>query len=204
MLSAEDAKALAKKQLSKKRYRHEKNVAKEAKKLALHYNVDAEKAQLAAFLHDIVKERNREELLQLLRQDAIMAGATEGRPFPIWHGPCAAIYAKHTLGLSDEELLSALACHTTGKVNMSLFDKIIFVADLISEERTFPGVEELRRLAYEDLNQAVLTAMDKNIEHIEKMNKPLDEETIQARNYLKIAGEQLKQSTVGGHTFEPI
>ncbi len=199
MLSVEQAKALAKKQLSAKRYRHEKNVAKAACKLAVHYGVDAEKAKLAAWLHDIVKEWGQEELLQLLQQDAIMAGETKQRPLPIWHGPCAAIYAKHQLGLCDEELFSALACHTTGKVDMSLFDKIIFIADVISDERTFPGVEKLRKLAYEDLDEAVLIAMEENIAHVEKRQKLLDEETVRAYESMK---EKrlclLKESVTGG------
>ncbi len=185
MLSEEEAKKLAKNALSEKRYKHVKNVVEAADKLARHYGLSAEKARMAAWMHDIVKESSREELLQLLEQDAIMAGATAQRPLPVWHGPCAAIYAKHSLGIYDEEVLSAIACHTTGKQGMSLLDKVIFMADIISEERTFPGVGKLRKLAYRDLDAAVVAAMEENIIHLNKLHKPLDKDTVQALESLK-------------------
>ncbi len=193
MVTLEKAKTLAEGRLRKKRYRHVENVANEAEKLALRYGADVYKARLAAWLHDIEKESSRDELLQLLRQDAIMASATEHRPLPIWHGPCAAIYAKQELGIDDEEVLSAVACHTTGKVNMSLLDKIIFLADVISAERTFPTVARLRKMAYEDLDKAVLAAMGENIAHVKASNKTLDEETYKAYNFLQKQGKENTQ-----------
>ncbi len=198
MLSLKEAKVLAKQKLSEKRYRHVKNVARAAYELALQHGADTQKAQLAAWLHDIVKEASAEELLQLLQRDAIMAGATKRRPLPIWHGPCAAIYAKHELGIDDEEVLTALACHTTGKTNMTLLDKVLFMADVISAERTFSGVEALRQLAFEDLDEAVLAAMEKNIAHIQKVGKPLDAETLAAREYLLKQKNQQQRTSNGG------
>ena len=185
MINLEDAKKQAKKRLSEKRYKHVKNVVAAARSLALHYGVDPEKAQLAAWLHDIVKESSREDLLQLLRRDAIMAGATAQRPLPVWHGPCAAIYAKYELGVADEEILTAISCHTTGRPGMTVMDKVLFLADIISEERSFPGVGRLRKLAYVDMDAAVIAAMEENIVHLNKLHKPLDRDTVEALEYLK-------------------
>ena len=201
MISSLEAKELVKKRLSEKRYRHVKNVAAAARKLALHYGADADKAELAAWLHDIVKECSRGELLQLLQRDAIMAGATAKRPLPVWHGPCAAIYAKHELGVTDPEILSAIACHTTGKVDMSQLDKVMFLADIISDERSFPGVGKLRDLAFKDMDRAVIAAMEENIIHLETLHKPLDEDTVQALSFLKQQG-QAGFEDIGGRRLE--
>ncbi|MDL2254237.1 bis(5'-nucleosyl)-tetraphosphatase (symmetrical) YqeK [Ruminococcaceae bacterium OttesenSCG-928-I18] len=196
VVTLEEAQELVREKLSEKRYKHVKNVVEAARKLAVHYEVDVQKAQLAGWLHDIVKESSREELLQLLRRDAIMAGATEQRPLPVWHGPCAAIYAKQELGVQDGEILSAIACHTTGKSDMSLFDKVIFLADIISAERSFPGVGKLRKLAFEDLDEAVIAAMEENIIHLNKLHKPLDTDTVQALESLRAQRPTRRKATM--------
>lgn len=193
-MTTREAANLAKNTLSPKRFIHVKNVAAAARELAIRYRVDPDKAELAAWLHDVVKEQSREDLLQILSQDAIMAGPTEKRPFPIWHGPCAAIYACHDLGVKDEDVLSAIACHTTGKKNMTTLDKVIFLADVISAERTYPGVKEIRRLAKQDLDKAVVAAMEQNIDHLKKCGKPIDADTMDALLDLK---------KDGGEVFEP-
>ncbi len=173
-MKLDKVKHLAKSKLTPKRYTHVKNVANAAEELAILYGADVEKARLAAYLHDIVKEEKREDLLRILQQDVIIAQSTAKRPRPVWHGPAAAVYAKHTLGITDEEVLSAVACHTMGKVNMSLLDKILFVADLISEERDFPGVEAIRQAAEENLDKATLLAMQRRIDFVLESGRELD------------------------------
>lgn len=179
-MTIEEAKQLAKQKLSSKRYAHEKNVVAAAKQLARRYGANEEKAELAGWLHDIVKEEPPEDLLRMLGQDAIIAKQTAQRPVPVWHGPCGAIYAKHQLAVNDEEILSAVGCHTTGKVGMSKLDKILYVADLISAERNFEGVEQLRQLAMQDLDAAVIAAMRQTIGFVQQRGKPLDEESMRA------------------------
>lgn len=188
-----EASALAGEMLSARRFVHVKNVAAMAGALARRYGIDVEKAELAAWLHDIVKEYGREELLQLLRSDAIMAESTEARPLPVWHGPCGAIYARHTLGITDEEVLSAIACHTTGKPGMTGLDKVLFLADMVSDERRFPGVGKLRALAKQNLDAAVVAAMQENIAHLTKTKKPLDVYTVQALEAMRAATKREQQ-----------
>lgn len=187
MITIDEASALVRERTSQKRYQHVKNVAAAVRALANRNGVDPDKAELAGWLHDIVKECSRDELLQLMNQDAIMAGSTEKRPLPVWHGPCGAIYAKHRLGVDDEEILSAIACHTTGKPGMSTFDKVLFLADVISAERSFPGVGKLRALVKRDLDAAVIAAMEENIVHLNNMHKPLDTDTVEALKTMKSA-----------------
>ncbi len=180
-----EAQQCARKNLSQKRYLHTQNVADCARKLALRWGADPEKTEMAAWLHDIMKEMSREDLLRILHQDDIMAGSTKARPLPVWHGTCAAIYAKHTLGICDEEMLSAVSCHTTGKANMTTMEKVVFLADAISAERDYNGVEELRELSMKNLDMAVMEIMKENIRHLQRKGKELDDDTIEALSYLE-------------------
>lgn len=182
-MTIDEAKKLAGELLSEKRYTHTANVAAQAKILALRFGANVEKAQLAAWLHDIAKEMSQNALLQLARRGGIMA-ELERRPVQVWHGPCAALYAKEEFNVQDEEVLSAIACHTTGKQNMSLLDKVIYLADYISSERDFEGVEELRQLAETNLDAAVVRGMQISLEQLKQAEKPLDDDTIAALSYL--------------------
>lgn len=184
-MTPEAASALAKQMLSVKRYTHEANVVDAAVGLARLYGADEQKARLAGWLHDIVKEKSAAELKDIMQMDAGMAAGTAQRPIPVWHGPCAAIYAKHALGVDDEEVLGAVACHTTGKPDMKKLDKVLFVADMISAERDFAGVETLRQLACEDLDRTVLAVMQENIAYVKKKGKPLDKESLLALQWMQ-------------------
>lgn len=184
-ITLQQAQELAKVKLSPKRYKHVENVVDAAVQLAHRFGVDPDKARMAAWLHDIVKEEPAGTLLQLAKQDAIMAELIHGYPKPVWHGPCGAIYAKNVLGVQDEEILSAVENHTTGKVNMSALDKVILVADMISAERHFSGVEEIRRLAEEDLNRAALATLEKSVSFVAQRNLELDSRSLAAIAYLK-------------------
>ena len=195
-MTIEQAKKHAKKMLTARRYRHTGNVAKAARGLALRWGADPDKAELAGWLHDIVKEKNAAELLQLMAQDGIIAGLTRSRPKPIWHGPCGAIYAKHSLGVEDEEILSAIACHTTGRAGMTLMDKVLFLADVVSEEREFEGVEEIRALGQKDIDAAVIAAMEENVRYLNNAQKPLDKDTTEALQDMKAQHEQRMEAKI--------
>lgn len=176
-MTEQKARRLAKKRLSAKRYQHTLNVRRMAVKLAKRWGADPEKAALAALLHDTAKELPREEMLQILNDNAIMAENTQNRPSPVWHGICAAILAQTQWGVEDEEVLSAIRCHTTGKPGMSLLDEIVFLADMTSAERDYPEVDYLRKLEKKDIHQAMREALEMNLHWLEESGKPVDEET---------------------------
>lgn len=176
-MTEQKARRLAKKRLSAKRYQHTLNVRRMAVKLAKRWGVDPEKAALAALLHDTAKELPREEMLQILNDNAIMAENAQNRPSPVWHGICAAILAQTQWGVEDEEVLSAIRCHTTGKPGMSLLDEIVFLADMTSAERDYPEVDYLRKLEKKDIHQAMREALEMNLHWLEESGKPVDEET---------------------------
>ena len=164
-MDLKQAKALARKRLGDKRYHHTLNVEKMAVKLARHYGADPDQAALAALLHDTAKEMPTAEQLALLRAHPDLAGDTENRPTPIWHGVCAAILAR-----------------TEWKPGMTLLDKILFLADMTSAERDFDGVESLRRLAFEDIDRAMLAALNESVSFVKHGGKPLDPMSAAARD----------------------
>ena len=176
-MTEQKARRLAKKRLSAKRYQHTLNVRRMAVKLAKRWGADPEKAALAALLHDTAKELPREEMLRILNDNAIMAENAQNRPSPVWHGICAAILAQTQWGVEDEEVLSAIRCHTTGKPGMSLLDEIVFLADMTSAERDYPEVDYLRKLEKKDIHQAIREALEMNLHWLEESGKPVDEET---------------------------
>ena len=184
-MTEQQAEQLAKETLSPKRLQHTLNVRDVAVELAKQYGADVHKAAVAALLHDIAKEMTREEMLQIFSHNAIMACDAPQKPFPVWHGFCAAILAKVKWGVEDEEILSAIRCHTTGKPGMTLLDKIIFLADMTSAERNYPEVEYLRKLEREDIHLAMRTAMEMNIQWLQQSGKPVDETSLQTLEDLR-------------------
>lgn len=173
-MDVKEAKALARASMGDKRYQHTLNVKKLAVKLAKQYGEDEEKAALAALLHDCAKELPKEELLRIMRENAIIAENGPTRPAPVWHGICAAILARTQWGVTDEAVLSAVACHTTGKPGMSRLDKILYLADMTCAERDFPGVDKLRALTAKDLDLAMIAALDHSIQFVEQSKKEVD------------------------------
>ena len=169
-----EAKKLVKARLSEKRWTHTKNVKKMAVKLAKRWGADPEKAAMAAILHDSAKELPKQELLQIFADNAIIAENAPARPLPVWHGIAAAILAETQWGITDPEILSAIRCHTTGKPGMSKLDKIIYLADMTSAERDWPGVEKLRKLELKDLDAAMLAALKQTNDFVLSQGKPLD------------------------------
>ena len=169
-----EAKDLVKGRLSEKRYQHTLNVKKMAVKLARRYGVQEEKAALAALLHDAAKEIPKEEMKALMAQYPQYAEGGESRPVPVWHGVCAAILARTEWGVTDEAVLSAIACHTAGKPGMTKLDKVVYLADMTSKERDWPGVNKLRKLEMKDLDAAMLAALKQTNDFVLSQDKPLD------------------------------
>ena len=169
-----EAKDLVKGRLSEKRYQHTLNVKKMAVKLARRYGVNEEKAALAALLHDAAKEIPKEEMKAWMAQYPQYAEGGESRPVPVWHGVCAAILARTEWGVTDEAVLSAIACHTAGKPGMTKLDKIVYLADMTSKERDWPGVNKLRKLEMKDLDAAMLAALKQANDFVLSQGKPLD------------------------------
>ena len=173
-MDLKQAKELVRSRLSDKRYEHTINVKKMAVKLAKHYGTDPEQAALAALLHDAAKELPKDEMRAIMQAYPEYAQGGEARPPPVWHGICAAILARTEWGVTDEAVLSAIACHTAGKAGMTQLDKILYLADMTSAERDWPGVEKLRKLEKKNLDAAMLAALKQTNDFVLSQGKPLD------------------------------
>ncbi len=173
---------VAKSQLSAKRYIHSANVADAAEELAVCFGADKTKAKIAAILHDIAKEMTPLEQMEILKRYSEFVGYVKISEHGLLHGLTGSIYAKDKLKIKDEGILSAIRYHTTGRSVMSLLEKVIFVADIISIERRYPDVEKVRELAKKNLDAAVLYKLIHHgiIQGSLKLKKPIHSDTLAA------------------------
>lgn len=155
-MSIAEYKKIIKSMMSENRYNHCVNVSKEAVKLAKRYGGDEEKAAVAGILHDITKEMPKEEQLQIMLDCGIILDDIQKNAPKLWHGISGSVYIKKHFGIEDEDILNAICYHTTGRAGMSLLEKIIFVADFTSEERTYKGVATMRKKSRKSLEDAML------------------------------------------------
>ncbi|NLC44128.1 MAG: HD domain-containing protein [Clostridiales bacterium] len=182
--------------IDERRLHHSIGVSRCAVDLAKHYGVDEDKAKLAGLVHDCAKCLSLEKTLELGRNYGFEADEISLRNKALLHAPIGAYLARDLFEIKDPEILEAIACHTTGKEDMDLLDKIIFVADYTEEDRNYPGVEEIRRLAFIDLNESVIRALELSIKNVLERGKLLHPMTIEARNFLimETREEEMKHS----------
>lgn len=151
--------------LTEARFQHSVRVAETAVKLAKLYDASEEKAELAAVFHDYAKYRPLAELEHWIRKSALPKDLLHFH-HELWHGPVGSLLIEAEHGIKDKEIQDAISCHTTGRANMSLMDKIIFVADYIEPGRSFPGVEAVREKAWSNLTEACWMASRNTINHL--------------------------------------
>lgn len=175
-----------KKRLNPDRLYHSLNVADEAKKLAKHYGADEQKAFTAGLLHDILKNTPDSELLQYFERNGIMLTETERASRKTWHAMAGADFLRRELHVTDVDILSAVRWHTTGRAGMTLLDKVLFIADFISADRDYSGVERMREKAYVSLEDAMLEGLQFTINELVENAWPVHEDSIRAYNELVI------------------
>lgn len=172
------------KSLKESRYVHTLGVVQSACSLAKINGVDEEKTKIAALIHDAAKNMKIDEQYKILKENSVdMDIISENSP-QILHGWVAAILAKELMGVTDEEIINAVKYHTTGRKSMSKLEKIIYIADYIEPNRDYPGVEELRKTTFSDLDKGVLMGIDNTITFVIKQGQLVHPLTIDARNYL--------------------
>lgn len=170
--------------LSPHRYTHVLGVAAAARKLAARYGADADTAEVAGLLHDAAKQLSLADMRKLAAKyypslpQAILDNGG------LLHGYAAVAIARDTYGLTDPDLLNAIAHHTTGAEVMSTLEKIIFLADYIEVNRDYDGVDDLRAAAKKSLDYGVLKGYDSTIGHLVDQDKPIFVGTVSNRNAL--------------------
>ena len=167
-----------------KRIAHVQGTEEEAVRLARRWGADQEKARRAAILHDCTKYWEKDEQLAMCRAHGIPLDDLEQQAVKLLHAKTGACVARTVYGVSDD-VYEAIFWHTTGKANMSLLEKILYIADYMEPNRDFPGVERLRELAYRDLDQAVLAGNEMSIQEMKERGLPVHPNTVQSRDWLR-------------------
>lgn len=173
-----------KKTLKEARYTHTLGTVKECIKLGKIYNIDSEKLEIAAYLHDCGKNEDK----IIMKSELEKAGYTKEyiECSNIIHAPYSAILARKVYDIEDEEILDAIRYHCTGKANMSLFEKIVYVGDTIEESREFDGVELLRKKAYNNIDDALIAQLDFQYKKIKEYEWYLPEDSKEAFKFYNI------------------
>ena len=173
-----------KKKLDERRYEHTLGVAYTAACLAMRYGVDLKQAELAGLLHDCAKCMSDTDKVLKCRKHHIPVTAAERKNPSLLHAKLGAYYAKSKYGVEDEEIISAIACHTTGKPAMTTLEEILFIADYIEPDRDkAPDLAVIRSLAFQDLKLAVAKVLEGTIQYVKKKEDVMDETTLQAYRY---------------------
>ena len=169
-------------QMSERRFRHVLGVEETAVALAGRYGCSQEKASIAALTHDYAKERPDDEFELIIKRDEYNPELLDyGNA--IWHGLVGASIVQRELGIDDEEILTAIRLHTTGAAEMSVLEKVIYVADYIEPNRSFPGVKEARDIALVSLDEAVAYETKHTLLHLVEQEQKIYPKTIETYNY---------------------
>ena len=172
-----------------KRLKHSLGVSRCAVELAGRYGADRKKAELAGLVHDCAKCLTCGESIRLCEKHGFEPDSISKANRALLHAPLGAFLAEDVFGIQDREILDAIACHTTGKKGMTVFEKVICLADYIEESRQYPGVEDIRAYAFHDIDRALLTALELSIRNVMDRGKLLHPMTVEARNDLLLAVE---------------
>ncbi len=173
-----------KKYLTKERYHHTVGVAYTAMSMAMKYNPQPDnnefmiKAEIAGLLHDCAKCMDNDKKIRICNKNQISYSKIEAENPYLLHGKVGAYIARKEFDILDEDILNAITWHTTGRPDMSLLEKIIFVADYIEpSRRPIPELNLIRQLAFTDINQAVIKILENTLKYLNEKGNPIDDMT---------------------------
>lgn len=170
--------------ISPGRCRHSLGVLETATRLATHYEIDPAPLRLAALLHDCARELPAPSAISLARELALPARDVDLQAPVLLHARLAVAIARSDLGLSDPVMASAVLYHTAGHPQMSFSDKLFYLADNIEPGRRYDRVEELRRLVFEDVDRAMLFAIESSEIHLKRKGGVIDPDTLELKAVL--------------------
>lgn len=168
--------------LSDYRYDHTIRVGELARDLAGEYGLDKDKTYLAAIIHDIGKKRE-EELLKKYDISDYIGKEDQDIYFAILHSPLGYFEAREVLAIEDEDILNSVLYHTTGRPAMSDLEKIVYLADASEPGRQGEIIDQIRDMAFKNINRALVMTMDMGINNCKKKKSLIHPLTVEARNY---------------------
>ena len=170
--------------LRPRRIPHVAGCEEEAVRLAKRWGADEFDAAVAAILHDCTKKENLEQQRSLCKRYRVHVDEQEWNSEKLLHAKTGAALAEHRFGASPA-VASAIRWHTTGRAGMSLLEKIIYMADYMEPTRDFPGVERLRELAYQDLDEAMILGLEMSLEEVRRWGGVSHPNSVEALEELK-------------------
>lgn len=168
-----------------KRFQHCVRVSETSRKLAQLNDYDEDKAALAGFVHDYAKQVPVEEYVKAIKEQDFDPDLLNWNR-AIWHGIVGTYFVERDLKIRDSEILTAIWRHTTGDVEMTTLDKIVFVADFIEPGRDFPGVEEARKVAFDNLDAGVGYELAHTLAFLVEQRNKIYPRTLEAYNVWRI------------------
>ncbi len=173
---------------SDKRRIHTYGVRDTSVRLAERYGADPEKARACSLYHDMFRRASDEQIEEYISRYGL---DPKYRHDPdLAHSKIAAIYMRNEMGIHDEDMLNAVAYHTTGRAGMSVLEKVIFLADAIEPARDYPSVEYLRKLADTDLDEACLRLLERSEEYLKMKGRVMDPDSIEFIRELRQRSEE--------------
>jgi len=180
-LTPDQLRPIALSYLKPKRMPHVLGTEQEAVRLARQYGADETQARIAALLHDCTKKLDMDQQLALCAQYHIQLDDLEQHALKLLHAKTGAAIARDVFAV-DDAVYRAIYWHTTGHADMTLLEKIIYLADYIEPSRDFPGVDDLRQAVHAD--RGLLKALDDSIQDMRQWGNPVHHNTLDARDYL--------------------
>lgn len=175
------------KELDVKRFEHTLGVAYTAASLAMCHQADIEQALLAGMLHDCAKCMSNEKKMELCEKHRIPVTDVERQNPFLLHAKVGSHIARKKYHVHDKDVLNAILYHTTGRPQMSQLEKIIYIADYIEPGRKqAPGLAAIRKLAFQNLDQALLQILKDTLDYLQGMDFPFDPMTQATYNYYVI------------------
>ncbi|MBR5441685.1 MAG: bis(5'-nucleosyl)-tetraphosphatase (symmetrical) YqeK [Clostridia bacterium] len=168
--------------LTERRFVHSLNVADSSRELAEIYGYDPDKAYTAGLIHDCCKDEPAGLQLSYMLGNGAQLTECEINTAKLYHSICGSIYIQKEFGIDDVEMINAVRYHTTGRKNMSLLEKIVFIADFISAERDYNGVEIMREKAARSLDEAIVEGLSFTIKDLIDAGRIVHTDTLDAYN----------------------
>jgi nicotinate-nucleotide adenylyltransferase len=168
--------------LTERRFIHSLNVAKSAKELAQIYGYDEAKAYTAGLIHDCCKDTPAGLQLSYMLENGMTLTDTEISTAKLYHAMCGSMFIQKEFGIDDAEIINAVRYHTTGRKDMTLLEKIVFIADFISEERDYNGVDIMREKAKRSLDEAIVEGLSFTIKDLIDAGRVVHTDTLGAYN----------------------
>lgn len=175
--------------LSERRYRHSLGVEDMAVRLADLHGGNASKAAFAGRYHDIAKNFDQDRMDSFIRKYGLSENLLGNTALA--HSKVGAAILADEFGVNDEDILNAVRFHTTARKEMSLLEEIVFVADVVEDNRTYNSLEYYQNLAYRNLDRACLEILEYICGDLESKGRIIDKDTLEARDWIR---DKIKES----------